>query len=69
MPVRRFRAEGDRVALNALFNRYLGRVRRIVRIQMGSGLLQLTEYGDLVQNALVVAFRKLEEIDIRDHSA
>lgn len=65
----RFRADGDSGALNALFERYYERVRRIARIRMGSRLQRLTESDDLVQNTFAVAFRKLDQIDLTDHSS
>ena len=65
----RFRANGDLEALNALFARYYERVRRIACIRMGSRLRRLTESDDLVQNTFAVAFRKLEEVEIHDHSS
>ena len=65
----RFRANGDAGALNSLFERYYERVRRIARIRMGSRLQRLTESDDLVQNTFAVAFRKIDQIDLTDHSS
>ncbi len=67
--LRRFRADGDANALNALFERYYERVRRIARIRMGSRLQRLTESDDLVQNTFAVAFKKLEDLQVSDHAS
>lgn len=66
--VQRFRG-GDRAALDELFTRYYDRVRRIARIRMGSRLRQRTESDDLVQNTFAIAFKKIDKLELRDHSS
>ena len=66
--VQRFQ-EGDREALDELFDRYYERVRRIARIRVGPWLGGLTESDDLVQNTFAVAFQKIGEIELRDHAS
>jgi RNA polymerase sigma-70 factor (ECF subfamily) len=51
---------GKREALDGLFERYLPRVRRIVALRLGFRLRDLATYEDLVQEALLRAFEKLD---------
>jgi RNA polymerase sigma-70 factor (subfamily 1) len=48
---------GDRKSLDLLFERYLPYVRRIVALRMGQTLLGIQDMDDLVQEALMKAFR------------
>lgn len=54
---------GDCDALNTLCVRYDGRVRRIVRVRLGTGLRRWTESGDVVQDVFREALRKIESLD------
>ncbi len=51
--------DGDRKALDALFERCLPRVRRIVSLRIGTRLRSLYDRDDLVQGAMLRAFRGL----------
>ena len=66
--VRRFQG-GDDAALNELFGRYYERVERMARIRMGPRLRRLTESDDIVQNTFAIAFKKIGQIELRDHSS
>lgn len=61
--IRRARG-GDEDALDELLRRYQEPLRRIVRIRLGARLRRYTESMDIVQNAYVVAARKLGEVDL-----
>jgi len=50
---------GDRDALEALFARYLPRVRRIVAARMGKSLREMTTDDDLVQESLLDALQAI----------
>jgi RNA polymerase sigma-70 factor (ECF subfamily) len=66
--VRRARG-GDRVALGELLTRYQDRLRRIIQIRLGPRLQGQIESMDIVQNAFVVAIRRLEDIELRDRAS
>lgn len=66
--MRRARA-GDRVALGELLTRYQDRLRRIIQIRLGPRLQGQIESMDIVQNAFVVAIRRLEDIELRDRAS
>lgn len=51
---------GDGPATDELFERYLPVVRRVVALRMGVRLAELAESEDLVQEALLEAFRSLD---------
>jgi len=51
--------EGNKEALEFLFSRYLPRVKRIVSLKMGYDLRNLFENDDIVQDAMLQAFRSL----------
>src|SRR5262245_13708602 len=53
---------GNRSALEALFDRYLPRVRQIVAVRAGVRLKQLGELEDIVQESLVKVFQGLKRI-------
>ena len=52
--------KGDESATERLFEVYSERILRIVRLRMGSGLRSSIESVDVVQDALVLAFRDLD---------
>jgi RNA polymerase sigma-70 factor (ECF subfamily) len=54
---------GDRKALDALFERYLPRVRRIVALRAGKRLREVHELDDLVQDAALRVFRSLQNLE------
>jgi len=53
--------QGDTDALNRLFERYYGRVQRIVRLRLGSRLREKVESGDILQETFIAAVRSLED--------
>ena len=66
--VRRARA-GERDALGELLTRYQDRLRRIIQIRLGPRLRGRIESMDIVQNAFVVAIRRLQDIELRDRAS
>lgn len=58
--------DGDRSALEALFARYLPRVRAMVAARMGRTLRGLADLDDLVQETLQDALLGLRQIDQRN---
>jgi RNA polymerase sigma-70 factor (ECF subfamily) len=56
---------GDRTALDALFERYLPRVRLIVGARMGWSAGKLGDLEDLVQESLLKALTSLKKFDVR----
>ncbi|MBN1443826.1 MAG: hypothetical protein JXA90_14040, partial [Planctomycetes bacterium] len=60
--------QGDRKALEVLFERYLPRVRRIVALRTGRRLEILYEQEDLVQQALMRAFADLHSYEKRSQA-
>lgn len=61
--------EGDREALNRLFERYYDRIYRIVRIRMGAKLRTVLDSYDIVQETCAVAVRKIGDFQPRDHAS
>jgi RNA polymerase sigma-70 factor (ECF subfamily) len=61
--------QGDREAINRLFERYYDRVYRIVRIRMGARLRNALESVDIVQNTFAKAAEKLAGFQPHDHAA
>jgi RNA polymerase sigma-70 factor (ECF subfamily) len=59
---------GDRRALDRLFERYLPRVKIIVRARMGSTAGSIEDYDDLAQEAIIKAFKKLDRYEVRTES-
>jgi len=55
--------EGDQFALNALLERYLPRILRVVRLKRGAFLGQRLEDQDLAQEVLIRVWRSLEGYD------
>lgn len=60
---------GDRRALEALFARYLPRVRQIVCMRMGRRLASFTEYDDIAQETLLRIFRSLDDFESRSEGS
>lgn len=60
---------GDPAALDLLLRRYQDRLRRIVRIRLGGRLREHLESMDIVQEANIVAARRLADLDVRDHGS
>lgn len=56
---------GNRGAMEALFERYLPRVRQIVALRLGYGWRRFAAYEDLVQEALLRVFQKLDRFEER----
>ena len=54
---------GSRLALEALFRRYLPRVRQIVALRLGYRLTDFYRYEDIVQDTLLNLFLKLDRFD------
>jgi RNA polymerase sigma factor (sigma-70 family) len=61
--------QGDRNALNELCERYKPRVRRIIRVRLGSQLQRHLDAEDLLQEVFVIAIRKIPELELRGHSS
>lgn len=57
--------QGDRAALEALFERYLPRVRQIVAFKMQQPVNSLATHEDIVQEALIRAYKNIGEFDTR----
>lgn len=57
--------DGDREAVEILFERYLPRVRRMVSLRLGRRLADLGAEEDLVQETLLEAFRSIERFEHR----
>jgi RNA polymerase sigma-70 factor (ECF subfamily) len=60
---------GDRRALEALFARYLPRVRQIVCLRMGRRLASFTEHDDIAQETLLRIFRSLDDFQPRSEGS
>lgn len=52
---------GDRAALEGLFTRYLPRVRQIVALRLGHSLRDFAAYEDVVQDALLNVFTRIDK--------
>lgn len=63
--------KGDQEALNELFQRYEGPLRRIIRVRMGAHLRREggLESLDIIQQTWMKAYSKLEHIEIRSAQA
>lgn len=59
---------GEAEALNRLFARYQERLHRIARIRMGAKLREVMDSMDLVQQANVVALKKIASFELREHA-
>ena len=60
---------GDAAAREALFARYLPRVRQIVALRMGRRLRQIIEIDDVVQEVLLDAFKGLKSFEPRSEGS
>lgn len=56
---------GDAAAVNELFTRYVPRLRRILRIKIAPGLRSAVDPDDVLQETLIVANRRLAELEVR----
>jgi RNA polymerase sigma-70 factor (ECF subfamily) len=61
--------EGDKDALNRLCERYYERVRRIVRLRLGSKLRESVDSGDILQDTFFQAVRSFENFEMREESS
>jgi len=61
--------KGDEEARNALFERYGPRVTEVVHVRMRSFLRGYAQSGDLVQMALLEAFRRLGDFELRGRTS
>jgi RNA polymerase sigma-70 factor (ECF subfamily) len=61
--------DGDRTALNRLFERYYERVRRAVRARIGQQLRRRLETGDILQQTFAKAFEKFSAFEMRDEGS
>lgn len=61
--------EGDRRAMDELFERLMPRVRQVVALRMGCRESELWEREDLVQETLVDAFQGIERFEDRREGA
>lgn len=60
---------GDEASLNRLFERYYERVRRIVRLRLGTRLRQGVDSGDILQETFIAAVRAFETFEMRDEAS
>jgi len=60
---------GDEAALDDLITRYLDRLRRIVRIRMGSGLAARMEVDDVVQETMLMASQEIGGLQVRSQAS
>lgn len=56
---------GDRGAVNELLTRYIPRLARILRVKIPPGLRARVEPDDVLQETLIVATRRLDELEVR----
>ena len=61
--------EGERDALERLFARYLPRVQQIVALRLGYPLRAFVSHEDLVQDALLNVFEKLDQFEARSEGS
>lgn len=61
--------EGDQQALNRLFERYYERVRRIVRLRLGSRLRESVDSGDILQETFIAAVRSFGNFEMREEAS
>ncbi len=59
---------GDADALGILLKRYEDRVRRIVRVRLGTRLRNRLESMDIVQEAFAIAVRKIRELELNEEA-
>ena len=58
--------DGSREAQNRLFGRYYERVRRIVRLRLGSHLRRRVDVSDILQETFVAAVDAFDRFEVRD---
>jgi len=58
--------QGDAQAMNRLCERYYDRVRRIVRVRLGSKLRESVDSCDIVQETFMAAVRALSNFELRE---
>lgn len=61
--------DGDRAALQSLFERYYDRVRRIARLRLGQPLRHRMDSGDIVQETFIAALGAFDHFEVRDESS
>ena len=61
--------DGDAQALQALFGRYYERVRRMVRLRLGTALRHRLDSGDILQETFMEALRTFNRFEMRDHGS
>ena len=61
--------EGDAEALNRLFTRYYERVRRIVRLRLGSKLRSRVDSSDILQETFSAAVVAFDRFEVRDEGS
>ena len=60
---------GDASAVNELFGRYMPRMRRVVRIKVSGSLRTRLDPEDVLQETMMIAVRKLSELEVRTPSS
>ena len=60
---------GDAQAVNDLFARYIPRMRRVLNIKIGRWQRSSVDPEDVLQETLIVATRRLPELEVRSHSS
>ncbi|MBL8895988.1 MAG: sigma-70 family RNA polymerase sigma factor [Planctomycetes bacterium] len=65
----RLAQSGEREALDALFERYLPRAMKIIRMRMGTRLRWRQESADLLQDTFAEAIRAFDRFEMRDESS
>lgn len=61
--------EGKAEALNRLFERYYERVRRIVRLRIGTLLRSRLDSADILQETFIQAIRSFDRFEMRDEAS
>jgi RNA polymerase sigma-70 factor, ECF subfamily len=61
--------QGDKDALNRLFERYYERVRRIVRLRLGAKLRERVDSGDILQETFLAAVGALDNFEMREEAS
>jgi RNA polymerase sigma-70 factor, ECF subfamily len=60
---------GNSEALESLFTRYYERVRRMVRLRLGSALRNRMDSGDILQETFLEALRTFDRFEMRDQGS
>ena len=60
---------GDESALNDLLERYRDRLKRIARIRLSAELQKTVDASDILQDVMLVAFRRLKSFEPRDDAS